>query len=66
MEDRLTELETRVAFMDDTINQLNDELVHQQKELETLHRMLHLMHEQMKQMTNPEQSNQGEPPPPHY
>lgn len=66
MTDRLTELETRLAFLDDTVLQLNDELARQQKELANVHRTLHLMMEQMKQMTHQGQPAQDEPPPPHY
>ncbi|MCE2572743.1 SlyX family protein [Motilimonas eburnea] len=64
---RLEYLETKVAFQDDTIEALNDEIASMQKRLE-------IQREQMKYLVNKVKDVQGsqvareqdETPPPHY
>ncbi|WP_026146391.1 SlyX family protein [Zestomonas thermotolerans] len=65
LEDRVTELESRLAFQDDTIQALNDVLVEQQKLLERLQVQLTALakrQEEMGWLDGP----QDEAPPPHY
>jgi SlyX protein len=62
---RLEDLETRVAYQEDTIQQLNDALVRQQDRIDRVETMLRLLVEQMRagdELDDP----LAEPPPPHY
>lgn len=66
-EEQLIDLQTRIAFQDDSIQALSDALAHQQIEIERLTQMVKIINGQVKQMA-PE-SGEGladEPPPPHY
>lgn len=67
MEDRIIELETKVAFQDDTISQLNDIIVRQQRQLEQLaedvERIKRLVRAMAPSMVAPMNE---ETPPPHY
>ena len=67
-EQRIAELETRLEFQDETITELNDEMV-------LLQRRLYLQEKRLKMLTEKLQSRgqeeegaepQIEPPPPHY
>ena len=64
--DRITELESRLEFQDDTIGRLNDALVVQQQRYFDLERRLTLLVRQLQgddvEMADPAR----EPPPPHY
>jgi SlyX protein len=63
---RLTELENRLEFQDETINRLNDALVVQQQRYFELERKLTLLIKRLQsndvEMADPTE----EPPPPHY
>lgn len=63
--ERLVELETRSAFQEDTLGQLDQELALQQREIERLSRQVELLLGQVQQLiaANPPEE---EPPPPHY
>lgn len=67
MQGRLDELETRLAFQDDTIQALNDALALQQLELDRLRRSLELL---ARRQVDLAASMPGEAaddqPPPHY
>ena len=60
-------LETRNAFQDDVIEQLNNELSIHQSDIAELKQQVALLANRMKENT-PEQSGKDEvePPPPHY
>lgn len=64
--DRITELETRLEFQDDTLARLNDALVVQQQSFFELERKLSLLTQRLQssdvEMVDPAE----EPPPPHY
>ena len=67
VEQRLADLETRLAFQDDTIQALNDELVAQQRVVDRLQAQLGLLARRQEEL----QSRVGgvdedEAPPPHY
>ena len=64
-EERLTELEARVEFQDQTITTLNDEIVRHQMRIVDLERSLKLLMERL-QNTNEPSDPEREPPPPHY
>ena len=64
--ERLDELESRLAFQEDTISSLNEALVAQQERIAYLEKMLVLLVERYRQSA-PEAALPGEePPPPHY
>ncbi|MGO2168419.1 SlyX family protein [Pseudoalteromonas sp.] len=68
IENRLTELEAKVAFQDETIEILNDELKAHQQLLAKMKRQTELLAEKVKEsQSSPSlMSQMPEPPPPHY
>jgi SlyX protein len=62
------ELEAKVAFQDETIEILNDEIKVHQQMLAKMKRQTELLAEKIKEaQTSPSMmSNMPEPPPPHY
>nr|WP_298142891.1 SlyX family protein [uncultured Pseudomonas sp.] len=65
-EERITELESRLAFQDDTIQALNDVLVAQQRVLERLQLQLAALAKRQQESSNQFDMQQDEAPPPHY
>lgn len=66
LEDRVTELETRLAFQDDALNALNDELVHQQRALERLQMQMAALIKRHEEMVGQFEISTQDAPPPHY
>ncbi|MBD1583571.1 SlyX family protein [Pseudoalteromonas sp. S16_S37] len=67
LENRITELEAKVAFQDDTIETLNDELKMHQQRLAKMQRQIELLGEKIKESREEGLMPQHqEPPPPHY
>ncbi|MDP2486421.1 SlyX family protein [Pseudoalteromonas marina] len=68
IEHRVMELEAKVAFQDETIEILNDEIKVHQQMLAKMKRQTELLAEKLKEaQTSPSMmSNMPEPPPPHY
>ncbi|MEK6551480.1 MAG: SlyX family protein [Pseudomonadota bacterium] len=67
MSDRATELETRVAFQDKTIQELNDVVTRQQGEIDRLVRDMEALKVQVRSLSSyPVASRDDETPPPHY
>jgi SlyX protein len=68
LENRLDELEARVAFQDETIDILNDELKTHQQGMAKIQRQTELLAEKVKESQggNFGDDQQVEPPPPHY
>jgi len=68
LEERINELEAKIAFQDETIDILNDELKMHQQLIAKIQRQTELLAEKVKETQSsdlgPEQ--QIEPPPPHY
>ncbi|MGO1618382.1 MAG: SlyX family protein [Oceanisphaera sp.] len=65
--ERLEQLETRLAFQDDTIEQLNQEITTQGYETARLKEQLNLMVNKLKDLQHNQTDTPGEePPPPHY
>ena len=64
-EDRVTELEIKVAFQEDTITQLNDALVAQQGRVDVLERRVDALIETIARL-QPAADPTAEEPPPHY
>ncbi len=67
MSDKITELETRIAFQDATIQELNDVVVRQQGEIDRLAREMEALRNQLRSLSSfPVASRDEETPPPHY
>lgn len=67
MEERLIELETRLAFQDHVVQELNDVVVRQQREIDDLRREIEMLSNQLKTLAPSLVENRSdEPPPPHY
>ena len=64
---RITELESRVTFQEETIEQLNTMVTKQWQEIEKLQKMLKRLDDQLYALESQADSPKGsEPPPPHY
>ena len=67
LEQRITEVETRLAFQETTLQELNAALTDQQQQLSQLQGLLEKINEQLAEMIRRNQSATAtEPPPPHY
>ncbi|ROL72970.1 hypothetical protein BLX41_18145 [Pseudomonas protegens] len=66
LEERVTDLESRLAFQDDTIQALNDVLVSQQKVVERLQLQMSALLKRQEEMLGQFESFEEEAPPPHY
>lgn len=65
-EQRITDLESRLAFQDDTIQALNDVLVAQQRELERLQLQVEALAKRQEEASGQFEVSEDEAPPPHY
>lgn len=64
---RIEQLETTVAFQDQTIEELREALQLHFREIETLKRELQRLGSQLREVeAHPALTPQAEPPPPHY
>ena len=66
---RISELESRLEFQDETIQKLNDEMVQIQHKLFAQEKQLKRLNERLQARSEDEDGadpNQIEPPPPHY
>ena len=67
MEQRLIELETKLAFQETTLHELNDIVTAQQEKIDILQAAIQELHERMKSMSEEAVRDlKDEPPPPHY
>ena len=67
MEKRLEDLETRVAFQEATIQDLNDVIISQQRQIDQLRQELTILRLQVTEMLpSLIASQKDETPPPHY
>lgn len=67
MENKIIELETKIAYQEHTIQELNDALTHQQREITTLKLKMAQLENSLKQLTPSNIASQAEEtPPPHY
>ena len=62
-EDRLNDLETRLAFQDDSLAKLSDALIGQQQRILQLEKTLELV---IGQLNDLRQTDPEDEPPPHY
>ncbi|MCY1271583.1 Protein SlyX [compost metagenome] len=66
LEMRIADLESRLAFQDDTIQTLNDVLVGQQRAVERLQLQLAALARRQEELLSQFGSSEEEAPPPHY
>ncbi|GAB7532344.1 SlyX family protein [Pseudomonas sp. 3A(2025)] len=66
LELRVVELESRLAFQDDTIQVLNDALVAQQRSLDRLQLQLAMVIKRQEEMSHRGDGFEDDVPPPHY
>ena len=66
LEARVMDLESRVAFQDDTIQALNDVLVAQQNAVDRLQMQMAALLTRQEEMGGQFESSEEEAPPPHY
>jgi len=65
-EDRITELETRLAFQDDAIQSMSDELAIQQRDIERLQMQMAALLKRQEEMAGQFEVREQDAPPPHY
>lgn len=66
---RIADLESQLAFQEDTIETLNQLVTQQAREFQTLQRKMHVLGEKFQQMSDrqsDEPSNPADEVPPHY
>ena len=66
LEERVTDLESQLAFRDDTIQTLNDVLATQQRAVERLQLQMAALLKRQEEMAGQFESFEEEAPPPHY
>ncbi|GAB5344919.1 SlyX family protein [Pseudomonas fluorescens] len=66
LQERVTDLESRLAFQDDTIDTLNSILVAQQRAVERLQLQMMALLKRQEEMVGQFESSEEEAPPPHY
>ncbi len=66
LDERVMELESRLAFQDDTIQALNDVLVAQQRTLERMQLQMAALVKRQEEMGGQFEAFEEEAPPPHY
>ncbi|MBV4544527.1 SlyX family protein [Pseudomonas triticicola] len=66
LEERVTDLESRLAFQDDTIQALNDVLVAQQRVIERLQLQMEALIKRHEEMVGQFSAFEEDAPPPHY
>lgn len=65
-ESRIADLETRLAFQDDTLQTLSDVLVEQQRIIDRLQLQLEVLSRRQEEMQSRLGDDGEEAPPPHY
>ncbi len=65
-EERITELEIKVAYQDDLLLSLNDIVSEQQRQLIRLEEICKLLGQRIKTISSSSEINQGVELPPHY
>ncbi|MGI4838561.1 MAG: SlyX family protein [Janthinobacterium lividum] len=66
LESRVNDLESRLAFQDDTIQSLSDELIKQQRDIERLQARMAALIKRQEESAGQFEPGQQEAPPPHY
>ncbi len=63
---RLTELESKLSFAEDLIESLNQTVIRQQAQLDSMQQQLRLLHQRMQDAAPDEARNLRDDIPPHY
>lgn len=66
LEERVMDLESRLAFQDDTIQTLNDVLIKQQRSLERMQLQMAALIKRQEEMGGQFEAFEEDAPPPHY
>lgn len=66
IEERVMDLESRLAFQDDTIQTLNDVLIKQQRSLERMQLQMAALIKRQEEMGGQFEAFEEDAPPPHY
>lgn len=67
MENKIIDLESKLAFQDETINKLNDVITDQQQQLDQLREEIRLLGLRIASVAQSSTAaEEKEPPPPHY
>lgn len=66
LEERVMELESRLAFQDDTLSTLNDVIVEQQRVVDRLQLQMTAMLKRYEEVMGQYEASEEEAPPPHY
>ncbi|MEW8550088.1 MAG: SlyX family protein [Candidatus Thiodiazotropha endolucinida] len=67
MNDRIIDLESRMAFQEQAIHILSETLIEQQRTIDSLDRTLETLRQRLQALEpSPLQPGETEPPPPHY
>jgi SlyX protein len=66
MEDRLTELEVKIAFQDDLLDTLNLTVTRQQQQIDLLQQQIRMLYQQMRNVAPGDDSPSQHEIPPHY
>ncbi|MGE8187059.1 SlyX family protein [Pseudomonas sp. NPDC086278] len=66
LEDRVTDLESQLAFQDDTIQALSDVLAVQQRAVERLQLQMAALLKRQEEMAGQFETFEEDAPPPHY
>lgn len=65
-ESRLTELETKLAFAEDLLDALNQTVIRQQGQLDSMQQQLRLLHQRLQDTRPDEVNTPRDEIPPHY
>ncbi|HQS82756.1 MAG TPA: SlyX family protein [Thiobacillus sp.] len=65
-ESRLTELETKLAFAEDLLETLNQTVIRQQGQLDSMQQQLRLLHQRLEDTRPDEAHTPRDEIPPHY
>jgi SlyX protein len=66
MEERLNELEAKLAFAEDLIETLNQTVIRQQGQIDSMQQQLRLLHQQLQDVLPDESRTLRDELPPHY
>jgi SlyX protein len=67
MDERIIDLESRMAFQEEAIHTLSETLIEQQRTIDSLSRTIDALRQRLQALEpSPLQPGETEPPPPHY
>ncbi|MDQ2075346.1 SlyX family protein [Marinimicrobium sp. ABcell2] len=66
LEDQIIELQSRLAFQEDTLNELNGVVVEQATQIDQLRQQLRSLAEQYQDLRHHQGAEGEDQPPPHY